>query len=150
MPVAANDMRLAASPGADAKRKAARWSVAQDFFGKHLYQPEQDWELVRRAMQCIDMEQPVVVGPPPIGAKRLVMPAMSALGPGFFSEQPARGTAKVEWWRIAPEAPYLKWFAPFVMIDDGKPPAGRLGEARYFVPAARSSKGAGLAIPERQ
>jgi hypothetical protein len=150
MPVATSEERLAASPGDDVKRAIARRAVAQAFFKKHVFEPEKDWDLVIRALQCIDYAQPVFVGPMPAAPKRLVGAARSPLGAGFFAEQPPKG-AKVEWWHISPEAPYLKWYAPYVIDDGGQKSGagGKAGEARYFVPAARSSKGARLAIPER-
>ena len=147
MPVLTSEERLAASLGEDAKRAAARRSIAQGFLKTHVFELEGDWDLVVRALQCIDYTQPVVVGPAPAAPKRLAALPASVLGLGFFLEQPPKSLTKVEWWYVAPEAPYLKWFAPYVR-DDEK--SGKSGDARYFVPAARSSKGARLAIPERQ
>lgn len=135
MPVQASEARLAASKGADDKRMRAREAVAREFFIKHIYDAGGTYEEVRRAVQCIDLAQPVVIGPPPDAPKRLVQLVSSLLGVGFFAERAPEG-AKVVWWAIAPEAPYLKWFAPFVPGAEG--PSGTEGDARYFVPAART------------
>lgn len=147
MPVAADDARLAASAGDDTKRLLAREAVAREFFRAHLFELEGDWDVVRRALQCIDYREPVVAGPMPSCPKRLLtLPVGNALGAGFFALHPAEGPNAApgrgqEYWVIAPEAPYLRWSSVST--------AERAGETRFYVPAARTSKGAGLASKER-
>ena len=146
MPVATNDARLAASPGTDSKRRQAREEVAREFLRIHLFEVEGDWDLVRRTLQCIDFAQPVEAGPmPPCPPRLLSLTPGNLLGEGFFALHPSEGpnaaTPKGQhWWRIAPEASYLRW-STF--------PSDRAGEARFYVPAARTSKGAGQASKER-
>jgi len=149
MPVAASETRLAASPGTDGKRIAARRAVALDFLKTHVFERDQDWGWVQRAAQCIDYGQPVSVGPHPAPPRRVAAITSAALGLGFFTEQ---GPSGVEYWLIAPEAPYLKWYAPYVMDDGGARPkgAGLAGDARYLVPAARAASGVRLAVRERE
>jgi len=147
MPVAADDARLAASPGSDSKRLQAREAVAREFLRVNLYELEGDWDAVRRALQCIDLNEPVIAGPrPPCPSRLLTLPAGNALGAGFFALHPPEGAGAPtprgqEWWTIAATAPYLRW--------SSAPIGGRPAEERFFVPAARTSKGGGLATRER-
>ncbi len=127
--------RVAASPGASPEQQRARREVATEFFVKNLYEAGGEWDEARRALQCFDYTQPVILGPTPAAPPRLVaMGAKPLLLVGFFAEKAPATLAKPTWWAIAPEAPYLKWFLPFVTGADG---AGATGDARYYVPAAR-------------
>lgn len=149
MPVAVNDQRLAASLGSDSKRIAIRRHVAEDFLSTHLFEVEGNWQIVRRALQCVDFAQPIVIGPYPPPPRRVAgLAAHSAFGAGFFSLEAPKGVTPVDWWLIAPEAPYMKWFAPFIANDDSAR-AGKPGEGRLFVPAARTKAGARLVIRDR-
>lgn len=149
MPVAVNDQRLAASLGADMKRTFIRRTVAEDFFTTHLFDKEGNWQIVRRVLQCIDYRQPVVVGPFPAAPRRVAaLSQHSAFGAGFFSLDPVKGVTPVDWWLIAPEAPYIKWFAPFVAAADTSRP-GKVGDGRLFVPAARTKSAGRLVVRER-
>jgi hypothetical protein len=149
MPIPVVQATLAASAGRDHKRIAARRAVATEFFKQHLFAEEGDWNLVRRAMQSIDFAQPVSIGPHPPAPRRLAtLASQSHLGPGFLVEQPQESAAAPEWFLIDPAASYLKWFAPYVSDDRQKGVGGKPGVARFFVPAARTPKGARLAAKE--
>jgi hypothetical protein len=131
--------RLAAAPGSSPEQQRARREVAIEFFAKHIYETGGDWNEARRAMQCFDYTQPVVVGPSPAAPARLVaVGSKPLLQGGFFAEKAPATLAKPVWWTIAPEAPYLKWFLPFVAGSDG---SGQAGDARFFVPAVRQGMG---------
>jgi hypothetical protein len=131
--------RLASSPGASVEQQRARRDVATDFFAKNIYEAGGDWDEARRALQCFDFLQPVVLGPSPAAPPRLVaMVGKPLLLVGFFAEKAPATVAKPAWWNIAPEAPYLKWFLPFVKGAEG---AGAAGDARFFIPAARRGMG---------
>jgi hypothetical protein len=135
MPIQASEARLAASPGDDQKRILARKSVAQEFLRDHVFDPgDADWDYCRRVLQTIDYAQPVVAGPAPPAPKRLAAIGKHMLGAGFFTEQPKAGGG--DWWSFAPNAPYLKWCAPF-LEDDTK--LGGPGDNRWFIPAARAN-----------
>jgi hypothetical protein len=127
--------RIAASSGSSLEQQQARRDVATDFFAKNVYETGGDWDEARRALQCFDFTQPVILGPSPAAPPRLVaMVAKPMLLVGFFAEKAPATLTKPTWWTIAPEAPYLKWFLPFVTGSEG---AGASGDARFFVPAAR-------------
>jgi len=131
--------RLAASPGRSLEQQRARRDVATEFFTKNLYEAGGEWDEARRALQCFDFTQPVVVGPSPAAPHRLVAIGVKPLLlAGFFAEKVPATVTKPTWWTIAPEAPYLKWFLPFVTGSEG---AGAAGDARYYVPAARRGMG---------
>ncbi|MFO0613580.1 MAG: hypothetical protein U0414_13370 [Polyangiaceae bacterium] len=151
MPVAVNDQRLAASLGSDTKRLSIRQKLAEDFFITHIFQPEKNWQLVRRALQTIDYAQPIVVGPFPPAPKRVAaLPKSSALGAGFFAIDPPKNFPILEWWLVAPEAPYMRWAARFILGDgpaDDK--SGRPSEGRIFIPAARTKTAARLLVRDR-
>jgi hypothetical protein len=137
MPVAVELERLAASVGKDAKRAAARREVALEFFRKYIYEDGGDpWTYVQRALQSIDLRQPVIVGPPPSPPKKVFMlPSDKTLGGGFFAElAPGEIDAPIAW-IINPDARFLKYCAPWV-ADPGIT-SGVQGDARYFIPAAR-------------
>jgi hypothetical protein len=131
--------RAAAAPGATVEQQRARRNVAIEFFDKHLYQVGGGWDEARRAMQCFDYAQPVVVGPSPAAPARLVgLSSKPLLLGGFFAEKAPPTLTKPIWWVIAPQAPYLKWFLPFVAGSQG---SGAAGDARFFIPAARQGMG---------
>jgi len=131
--------RLAAAAGSTVQQQRARSEVATEFFEKNIYDGGGDWNEIRRALQCIDFAQPVLIGPSPAAPARLVVVGASPRAqPGYFAEKPPATILKPTWWTIAPEAPYLKWFLPFVSGSDG---SGATGDARFFVPAARRGMG---------
>jgi hypothetical protein len=131
--------RLAAATGSTLEQQRARREVATDFFAKNIYESGGEWDEARRALQCFDFTQPVIVGPTPAAPPRLVaMGAKPLLLVGFFAEKAPATLATPKWWTIAPEAPYMKWFLPFVTGSEG---AGAAGDARFFVPAARRGMG---------
>jgi hypothetical protein len=148
MPVQATEAQLAASIGHDVKRELARRAVALDFFTEHVFEADKvkDWSVVQRALQCIDLGKPVLVGPDPPAPRRLVaLPPTGPLGAGFFAEAPGKDEP-AGWWVIAPEAVYLKYFAPTVRGDArarANPPA------RWFIPGVRTPRGPRVATQER-
>lgn len=151
MPIAVNDQRLAASPGDDLKRAMVRMKVAEDFFITHIFEPENNWQLVRRIMQTIDFKQPIVIGPFPAAPKRVAaMPKSAVLGAGFFAVDPPKNFPSLEWWLVAPEAPYMRWHAPYV-ADAAIPEdrGGKAGEGRIFIPAVRTKTAARLVVRDR-
>jgi hypothetical protein len=131
--------RLAAAPGNTVDQQRARSEVVTEFFEKHIFENGGSWDEVRRAIQNCDFSQPVVVGPSPAAPARLVaLSSKPLLAGGFFAEKAPPTLAKPVWWVIAPEAPYMKWFLPYVSGSEG---SGAAGDARYFVPAARQGMG---------
>jgi len=148
MPVAVSETRLAASVGSDPKRARARRSVALDFFTEHIFapDPEKDWSVVQKAMQCIDVSRPVKIGPEPPAPRRLIaLPQAGPLGAGFFADEPSPREDRMDWYVIAPEAVYLKYFSPSVRVARAR----TLPPARYFIPGARTAKGPRVATKER-
>jgi hypothetical protein len=139
MPIAADHVRLAASMGSDAKRVAARRAVALEFVKQQLFEGAgEPWETVRRVLQCIDYLQPIASGPLPSAPRQLfALPGGSFLGGGFFAETAPAELNEPIAWVIAPEAHYLKFFAPY-LDDPAVASAGRAGDARFFIPAARN------------
>jgi len=136
MPIAVEQERLAAIAGDDPKRAAARRAVALDFFQRHIFEAGEPWEIVQRALQCIDVRQPVVIGPPPAPPRQLVaLPPDGWIGAGFFAEKPPAELDSPVVWVVSPDARFLKFFAPYVA--DPAIAAGAPGDARYFIPAAR-------------
>jgi hypothetical protein len=130
-------LRLAASAGDDVKRIKARTAVVTAFFEKNLYALTGDWDVVRRAMQCIDLRQPVVEGPsPPVPPRLFELAVDTHLGHGFFVERPPAAGRVLAGWQIAAEASYLRWSSPY-SPEARKSHGGAPGEARFFVPAAR-------------
>lgn len=131
--------RLAAALGATPDQRRARRHVAAEFLEKHIYAAGGNWVECRRVIQCIDVAQPVLIGPGPAAPAKLVaLTAKPLLLDGFFAEKAPATMTKPVWWVIAPEAPYLKWFLPFVKGSEG---SGAAGDARFFVPAARQGMG---------
>lgn len=149
MPVPVPITQLAASPGYDKKRDTARRQVAADFLQQHTFEVDdkRDWVVVERALQVIDFQRPVSLGPMPAAPRRLVaVPARSPIGAGFFSVTPAEG-AEPEWWIVSPEAIYMKYFAHSLHTDD---PRRSPEPVRYFIPAARSGRDSKLVWRERE
>lgn len=148
MPVVASQARLAASPGHDAKRAMARRAVALEFFKEHIFGADaQSWPVVQRAMQCIDFARPVLVGPDPAPPRRLAaLPPDGPLGAGFFGDAPSPKADRVDWYVVAPDAVYLKYFAPAVR---GVSRVRTAPPARYFLPGARLTKGPSVVTKER-
>lgn len=131
--------RIAAAPGNTTSQRRARHDVMLEFLTRNIYEQGGDWAEVRRALQCVDYDQPVVVGPSPAAPPKLIaLTGKPLLLSGFFAEKAPPTLARPTWWTIAPEAPYLKWFLPFVL---GKEGSGEAGEARFFIPAARQGMG---------
>lgn len=150
MPVPVPVTQLAASPGYDKKRDTARREVAVDFFQKHIFEsdPEdrRDWQIVQRALQVVNFQRPVSLGPMPAAPRRLVAIAhKSPLGPGFFSVVPAEGV-EPDWWLVSPEAIYMKYVAHALPSADPKKTPEPI---RYFIPAARSGKDSKLVWRDR-
>lgn len=150
MPVSVPVTQLAASPGYDKKRDTARRQVAADFFEKHIFEadPEdrRDWQIVERAMQIIDFQRPLSIGPMPAAPRRLVALAhKSPLGPGFFSVLPP-DDGQADWWLVSPDAVYLKFVAPGLASADPKKTPEPI---RYFIPAARSGRDSKLVWRDR-
>jgi hypothetical protein len=149
MPVPADQTKLAASPGHDVKRDVARRKVVLEFLKEQLFEADakKDWNVVRRALQCVDYGRPVTIGPMPPAPRRLVaLPKGSRLGAGFFAEAPPRGAEGAAWWVIAPEAVYLKYYAASVYAD-ARPAEAEI--VRYFIPGARNPQGDRVATKER-
>lgn len=146
MPIPSSDAVLASSPGTDAKRKAARRALALEFLSMHLYEAEGDWNLVTRALLCMDLDEPVVVGPHPAAPKRLVALPQHALGQGFFAAEPSPSDPAPLWRNISPESRYLKWSSPVAASQKGLDAQLR---ARYLVPGARLRAGARPLVKER-
>jgi hypothetical protein len=137
--------RLAAAQGETLDQQRARREVAYEFLEKNAYEIGGTWDEVRRVVQCLDVKQPVVVGPSPAAPRRLVaIGGQPFLGSGYFAEKAPAGMTKQVWWQIAPEAAYLQWFLPWIA---GKEGSGAKGDARFYVPAARQGMGI-LARPE--
>jgi hypothetical protein len=131
--------RVAAAAGDTLDQQRARREVAFEFLEQNLYEVGGTWEEVRRVVQCLDVMQPVIVGPAPAAPHRLVsIGGAPFLGSGYFAEKPPAGMAKQTWWLIAPEAPYIQWFLPWVA---GKEGSGARGDARFYVPAVRQGMG---------
>ena len=149
MPVPVHEQKLAASPGHDAKREAARKNVVIAFLTEHLYEPDEDkdFALVRAAAQMVDYTRPVTIGPEPIAPRRLVL-LRTPLGAGFFAEQQPKGQAQgtAEWWNILPHAIYLRYHAR-TLAKELLPPEPET--ARYFLPGVRHPKGQRVAARER-
>ena len=150
MPVSLDQAALAATPGHDTKRDRARRSVALEFWKQHIFEvdPKKDWSVVQKALQCIDYSRPITFGPMPTAPARLVaLPTKGPLGPGFFAEAPTKGaTEPVEWWTIAPDAVYMKYFVPAVVVDAR---VDATATARYFLPGARGTTQKRVASKER-
>ena len=134
MPQPVDETSLAASVGADHKRAVARQNVARAFLERHLFEAEpereRDWELVRRALQCIDFQRPVVIGPKPPPPLRLAPLSGSPLGPGFFAELPADGSGPAQ--PIDQDAAYMRYYT---RSDAAEQTAGT---QRFFIPRARA------------
>jgi hypothetical protein len=133
--------REAGQPGTERERIRLRRLVATQFFDTHIHQVTGDWMEARRALQTVDFFQPVIVGPiSPMPPKLVELPGGSFLSGGFFAEQIPAGTKiKPVYWQIDVKAPLLKWYAPYVRdakLGGGSGP----GDARYFVPAARTGQ----------
>ncbi|HTJ81666.1 MAG TPA: hypothetical protein VL400_08065 [Polyangiaceae bacterium] len=149
MPVPVSEIELAATIGSDVKRGCARRNVAREFFQTYIFDAdkEPDYRVVRRAMQVIDFSQPVLIGPPPAGPRRLAaVSPKGGLGEGFFAEVPPSGMPP-EYWLFTPDAVYLKFYQPIVWSKADT--ANKMGEARYFFPGARNPQGKRVATRDR-
>jgi hypothetical protein len=137
--------RLAAGYGDDVRVQVARRQVANSFF-ETIFEREQDWHWVRRALETVDFSQPVMIGPAPPLPKRLTEIFTAALGRGFYTET-GRSATSPGLRPIAPDAAYLKWFAPYARGDAGGDGRVGPGDARYFVPAVRFQEAAASLTP---
>ena len=72
--------RVAASQGDTPEQQNARRVVASEFLEEHVYKAGGPWEEVRRALQCMDVSQPVLVGPPPANSKSFPLPPSMIAG----------------------------------------------------------------------